>query len=230
MKKNILILLVLPVILLGFTLPSVAGKPFEGLVTYKISYPGINLPAEQQGMLPKILTVSIKGTKSRTEIKTGMGNQIEIIDYVSKTKIGLIDMMGQKLAVKNTTDDIEKEMKDAGDVKVTLTDETKTIAGYVCKKAVITVNNDGVESKLDAYYTSELGGKISNFDNPYYKDIDGVLLEFSMKTEQFNMEFSATSVEKKTVSAKDFEIPEGYKEVTPDELKKMFGGMGGGDK
>ena len=38
------------------------------------------------------------------------------------------------------------------------------------------------------------------------------------------MKFTATSVKKQKVTDKDFEIPEGYKEVTKEELQNMFGG------
>ncbi|MBM3403844.1 MAG: hypothetical protein FJY10_03010 [Bacteroidetes bacterium] len=201
-------------------------KPFEGVITYKISYPGLDLPAEQQGMLPKLLIVKIKGTKSRSEINTPMGDQIEITDYVAKTKVGLIDVMGQKYAVKTNKEAIEKEMKEQGTATVQLTNETKEIAGYVCKKALININEDGVESTMTVYYTSEIGNKEANFDNAYFKDIDGALLEFQMKSPQFAMEFTATTVEKKTISSNEFVIPEGYKITTEEELKELFGGMG----
>jgi hypothetical protein len=38
------------------------------------------------------------------------------------------------------------------------------------------------------------------------------------------MKFSATSVEKKSLAAKDFEIPSDYTLTTQDELKSKFGG------
>ena len=70
-----------------------AGKSFEGIITYKISYPGNKFTESQQAMFPKMLMVSIKGSNSKTEIKTQMGDQIEITDYMTKTKVALIDMM-----------------------------------------------------------------------------------------------------------------------------------------
>ena len=86
-----------------------AGKTFEGIITYRISYPDNKYSESQQAMLPKLVLVSIKGNNSRTEIKTAMGNQVEIKDYTTKTNITLIDMMGQKYAVKSSAEEIEKE-------------------------------------------------------------------------------------------------------------------------
>ena len=133
-------------------------------------------------------------------------------------------MMGQKYAIKQTTAEIEKEMEKEPKPIVELSDTTKVIAGFSCKKAVITVNNDGVKSTYEVYYSNELGSKMANFDNPLYKDIDGVLLEFLLKNRDINMKFSATSVEKKSLPAKDFEIPSDYTLTTQDELKSKFGG------
>jgi hypothetical protein len=219
--------LFLPVLMISLFCTSglIAGnKSFEGMITFKISYPDSKFSESQQAMLPKMLTVTIKGTKSKSEIKTSMGNQIEIIDYTEKTKIALIDMMGQKYAVKSTNEEIEKENAKEPVPTVVLTNETKVIAGYTCKKALVTTNDDGVKASYEVYYTDELGSKVVNFDNPLYKDIDGVLLEFSIKTQQFTMVFTATAVEKKGVTAKEFEVPAEFKLVTKEELQSKFGG------
>jgi hypothetical protein len=175
-------------------------------------------------MAPKVMTVSIKGSKARTEMNVGGGLVVEILDYVAKTKIALINMMGQKFAIKSTSAEIEKE--NAGQPKgtVSITNETKNIAGYTCKKAIVTTNDDGVKSTFEVWFTDEIGGKDANFDNPMYKDINGVMLEFILKTPQASMKLSATSIEKKAVSAKDFEIPSDYTLTTQDELKGKFGG------
>jgi GLPGLI family protein len=226
MKKSTLLFIPLLAALWIYSGTLSAGKPFEGIVTFKISYPDSKFNESQQDVLPKMLTVAIKDTKSKTEIKTQMGAQIEIMDYKDKNKVTLMDIMGQKYAIKMTNEQIEKENSKEPPATVALTNETKVIAGYTCKKAIVTVNDDGVKSTYVVYYTSELGPKAANFDNPIYKDIDGVMLEFSMKNPQFTMEFTATSVEKKSVSAKEFEIPVEYKVITKEELQSKFGGMG----
>lgn len=227
MKRTTYILIsTLFVLFLSSTGIMAAVKSFEGIITYKISYPDNKFTESQQALFPKMLTVTIKGSNSKTEIKTQMGDQVEITDYMTKTKVALIDMMGQKYAVKSTAEEIEKENAKEPTPKVEVTKETKVIAGYTCKKAVVSVNDDGVISKYDVFFTNELGPKAANFDNPLYKDIDGVMMEFSMKTPQFTMVFSATAVEKKSLSGKEFEIPSDFTVITKEELKSKFGGMG----
>jgi GLPGLI family protein len=201
-----------------------AGKPFEGIVTYKITYPDSKFSESQLAQFPKTLTVTIKGPHARQEIIMPMGSQVEIYDYTAKNKIQLLNVMGSKYAIKSSSEDIDKENAGQPAGTVELSNETKVIAGYTCKKAIVTVNDDGMKSTYEVFYTSELGSKVANFDNPIYKDIDGVLLEFTMKTPQFVMKFSASSIEKKSISNKEFEIPADYVLTTQEELKKKFGG------
>jgi hypothetical protein len=227
MKK---VLSVFSVLLFSSLFTALSGSPapktFEGVITYKITYPDNKFTESQLSMFPKLLIVTVKGEKSRSEIMTPMGNQVDITDYATKTKVGLFDIMGQKYAIKSNSDDIQKEMASEAKSTITLSPETKMVAGYLCKKAIVTVDDKGTKYSFDVYYTSELGPKEANFSNPTFKDIDGVLMEFSMKTEQFTMKFTATSVEKKTVSAKDFEIPADYTITTEEEFQSKFGGMG----
>jgi predicted transcriptional regulator len=214
--------------ILAIILPAIAFagvKPFEGVITYKITYPDSKFTESQLAMFPKLMTVLVKGAKSKTEMSTGMGNQTEINDYTDKTKIALLDMMGQKYAIKETAAEIQKDMEKEPAAKVEITNETKTIAGYLCKKAMVTSEQDGEKTVYEVWFTNEIGSKDANFDNPLYKDIDGVLMEFLMKTPQITMKFTVSSVEKKSVSAKEFEIPADYKLTTKEELKSKFGGM-----
>ncbi|MFH1161216.1 MAG: DUF4412 domain-containing protein [bacterium] len=206
----------------AFALP----KSFEGVITYKISYPDSKFTESQLAMFPKIMTIMIKGDKAKSEIQTPMGAQIEITNYADKTKVGLINMMGQKYAIQETADEIQQDMKDDPLGQVQLTDETKTIAGYNCKKAIVTMDDDGSKTTYEVWYNNEFGAINSNFDNALYKDINGVLMEFTMITPQFTMQFSAIAVEKKSVSSKEFEIPAEYTLTTKEELQsKMGGGM-----
>jgi len=224
MKKIILALSFVLIASLFGSNHAMSGKPFEGVITYKISYPGSKASESQMAMYPKLLTISIKGTKSRTDLQMSNMNTITITDYTDKTSVSLLNLMGQKYAIKKTSAEIEKEMSKEAKPTVELTGETKMIAGYNCKKAVISVNDDGVKNTYEVYFTSEMGSKLANFDKPWYKDIDGVLLEFLMINRDITMKFTATSIEKKNLAAKDFEIPSDYTITTLDELKNKFGG------
>jgi len=222
MKKNLSFAWLLLAI---FAISSFAAsaKEFKGVITYKITLSGSGVTDEMKNMMPKTMTMSIKGNKARSEMVMMMGKTVSITDGDSKETITLMDMMGQKIAVKSTSKEIEEELAKSPKTTVNVTGETKDILGYTCKKAIITF--EGEDTEIIVYYTEELGSSTLNFDNPQFKDINGVMLEFEMPNEQFSMQFVATSVEKKDVSDSDFTIPEGYQVKTREEMQGMFGGM-----
>lgn len=227
MKQKAYLQIPFVIILMLMVFSAFAGpKSFEGVITFKITYPDNKFSESQMAMFPKVLIITIKGDKSKSEIQTPMGAQVEITNYSEKTKVGLINMMGQKYAIPETTEQIMEDMKKEPTPEVQVTGETKTIVGYTCKKAVVTVTDNGSKTTYDVWFSEDFGAENPNFDNPLYKDINGVLLEFSMVTPQFTMVFSAVSVEKKSISNKEFDIPEDYTVTTKEELQsKMGGGM-----
>lgn len=205
------------------------AKDFKGIITYKISYEfSEEMKAQMQGMesmFPKVMTYYISGNMAKIVISSPMGgNNINIIDGNNKVVYTLMDMMGNKFYFKKSSEEIDEELAKESDPEIKYLDETKEIAGYECKKASITVENDGEASTFNIYYSPELGNKSLNFDNSLFKEIDGTLMEFEMNERGVVMRFEAVSVEKKKLKESDFEIPEDYKETTPEELQQNFGG------
>jgi hypothetical protein len=228
MKKTAQIFTVLVVMLALVSGQSFAGgKEFTGTIVYNITYPDSKLDDQTMAMMPKTLKIKIKGNMSRTEMSLGMGTTVIIFDSEARSGVTLMDMMGQKFAMKMTTEDIEKEMKETPEATVINTTETKEIAGYTCKKAIVKMKEKGseTETELVVFYTEDLASAKMNELNPMYKDIPGTMLEYAMNEKGMNMFLTAISVEKEKIADSEFETPEGYKVVTQSELKSMFGGQ-----
>jgi GLPGLI family protein len=221
--KKILSFMMVTAIIMGFASTAIS-KDFSGVITYKISYPGMEIDASMAAMMPKMATLSIKENMSKFEISMGqMGKQIQIIDGEAKTVTTVMDMMGQKFYYVESEDEIMAE-EGSGDVKVDIKDETKEIAGYECTKAVVTVTESGEEMMFTVFFTEEIGSSSLNIDNPYFKEIPGAMLEFEIDTGAGTMKMEALSIDKKKLSDADFEVPEGYEKKTSAEIKQMFGG------
>ncbi len=224
MKKLFRFTLILSAFVIAFS-SITSAKGFKGIITYKISFPGSTIDASTKAMLPKMMTYKIRDNFGRTEIDMGgMGKQIQIINGEEKTISMLYNLMGQKFCVTMSSEAIEKEMADKPKPTIEYVDETKEIAGYTCKKAIVTVEDNNQKNSFIIYYTNELGSNTLNFDNNLFKDIDGVLLEFEIDEGEMKMKLEAISVEKKNIPQSEFVVPEDYKVVTQDELKNMFGG------
>ncbi|MDZ7740233.1 MAG: hypothetical protein U5Q03_00275 [Bacteroidota bacterium] len=226
MKKSLNILSILFFALIVFSNNSYAGnKPFNGIITYKISFPDSDFDAQTMSMLPKVATVMVKDNMMKTSITMGMGTQTSIVDGNTKTTVSLIDMMGQKYAVRTTEEENFEELEKY-ETSVEETGETREIAGHDCKKVIVHVKNKETEDETDitVFYTDkyEIGNIYS--DKAMFEKINGLMLQYEIDTKGMKMVFTATDVKKKKVSDDEFEIPEGYTETTQEELRRNFGG------
>lgn len=203
----------------------------EGYVLYDTKFDG--MPAEQAAMMGDMETKTyFKNGKVYTESSSMMGSQIAVIDDKGMTM--LMEQMGNKFAIKQTKEEMEKEAaksKDkTPDPKIEYTEETKTIAGYECKKANITVvGRDKKEEKIEMWYCDK-------FENPNkdgkgrgqgaLKGLKGMPFEYAFSIGGgMKLKMIAKEVSTDPVSDSKFEVStEGYKLMTVDELKAMQGG------
>ena len=223
--KNIFRLLMIATIIMAMS-SAAMSKDFKGVINYKISFPGMDIDPSMAAMMPKMATLTIRGEMSKFVISMGqIGTQSQILDGDNRTVTTLMDMMGQKFYYVQTEDEIQEEQGSGDNVKVDIKDETKEIAGYECKKAVITVTEEGSEMLFTVYFTDEIGSNSLNFDNPIFKDIKGAMLEFEVDTGGGQrMKMEAVSIDKKSIPDSEFEIPEGFVQKTSKEIRQMFGG------
>jgi len=217
MKKQLIILAAIAVTSLTNPELSIAQKPFtEGKIVYSITYPDMEMDNQMAGMMPTEQVVFVKGMNTRTDFSMGMGiNSSTIMNGKTGDMIALTDMMGTKSAVKISAAEIKKasDKSKSGTPKVTLSSETKVIAGYTCKKAVVSGENGGT---LDIYYTDKITSKLAGVSE--YKEIKGFPMEYAVEQSGIKMKFSAKSITPQKVA-----IPADYKVMTQEEMRKQFG-------
>lgn len=202
----------------------------EGYILYDMKMEG--LPPEQAAMMGDMETkVTFKGAKSLTEVNSMMFSQQASSD--ENGVVMLMEQMGNKMAIKQTKAEMEKEeakIKDKqADPKIEYVNETKTIAGYECKKAIVTmVDKDKKENKVEIWYSDK-------FENPnkegrgrgqnVMKGLKGVPFEYSSNMGSMKINMVAKEVSVEPVADSKFVLStEGYKLMTMDELKAMQGG------
>lgn len=201
----------------------------EGYVVYEMKIEG--MPAEQAAMMGDMETkVTFKDGKTLTEITSMMFTQQMLND--EKGLLILSESMGNKTAVKMTKEEMDKEKakvkEKSPEPKIEYTNETRTIAGYECKKAVITVADKKKESKSEVWYCDKFenqnkDGKGKGMSG--MSEIKGMPFEYT--GEQGPMKFKMTAKEVSTdpISDSKFDIStEGYKLMTMEEVKAMQGG------
>jgi GLPGLI family protein len=216
MKKIILIFSVLIMAL------NLNAQNFEGRIVFNLEYPKLPNP-EMASMMPKETVSYFKGGKSRMEMNMSMGmKNATITDAKTGEAVVLMDMMGQKYALTGAGDDPESK-KASEEAKVTVTKETKKIAGYTCTKAIIEVpsKDKGVQS-MEAWFTKDLKFVKGYAKGPLGK-LDGLILQYSILQNGMEMILTAREVVKESVSDDKFAVPADYTKMTQEEFMKAMG-------
>jgi|688.fasta_scaffold422127_2 GLPGLI family protein len=205
---------------------SLFAQNFEGKIVFNMSFPDFKDP-ELAAMLPKEAVTFFKNNQSRMEMNMMMGMRNSTISNgETNSSITLMDLMGQKYAIENSNSTALDQKKITESAKVTLTKDKKMIAGYSCTKALVEMLNPEKPSekvKMDMWFTKEISINKSYMIGPMEK-IDGSVLEFSLYQSGMMIVLSAKEVLKQPVSDDLFSIPNDYKRITAEDLKKMMGG------
>ncbi len=226
MKKTLLFLGI--VIVLGFTQQASAQKKAspskiltEGIIIYDLKLDGAEELGMMAAMIPTELTVKFKGTKSRSEFATGMSETIAITDSKDyKSTVVLLDMMGNKYAMKVDEAKVAEQKANMPIYDVMETKETKIIAGYNCKKAVLV--NQTTKEEVTVFYTPEIPYAENSF-NAEFSKVKGMPMEYVAKMSNFKITATVREVKKEKIDNSIFVAPAEYKVVTQEELMKELG-------
>ncbi|SDM00600.1 protein of unknown function [Catalinimonas alkaloidigena] len=199
------------------------AQDFEGRINYSIKVSGSN--AQQlAAMMPKSYDLQMKEGKVRMKSDAAMMNDVLMLN---DERVSYLMLPSQKKAFRIKMQDQNDQQEN---VSVEKTDETRSIAGYNCKKYVVSVKDpqSGVTQKQTIWATpalqlSKMQGSTGGM-NIFYKDIDGTPLAITMETPMFSMEMTATNVSKESVPDAVFTVPSEYK--VEDFDPAMLQGMG----
>jgi GLPGLI family protein len=190
----------------------------EGLIQYDVSVQTGSSHAKMADAFDGALgMVYVKGSQSRTELKSAIGNSVTIYDSKAGTGVVIREFGSQKLLIRmNAKNWADKNKKYEG-ITFTNTGETKKIAGYNCVKADARLA-DG--TTFTVFYTTELVMENKSYE-AQFKNIPGVPLEYESIVGSLRVKYSASKVSFDPVPIQRFEIPtSGYREMTYDESVK----------
>ncbi len=197
----------------------------EGHISYKIDLTSDNpdMQSALSMMQGSLLDVYFMGQSTRAEMKMGsMMNVTSISNEKSGDVLMLMSGMIGFNAIKTTLTELKSQSQEEPKVEISLLDEKKEILGYVCKKAILT-DEEGSESTF--WYTEDI--LASKEGQNYLNDkVPGFPLEYDINNSGFKMTMIASSVVKSLKKNErnelfNFSIPEGYKEMTLEDLKNM---------
>jgi len=217
--KKLIILLSISVFIIACENSFFSGKLNEGVIQYKLEYLDDANEKPIISLLPTEMSIKFKKHNFLQVVEGWMGifRMAGVNNSDTKTKSALLKIMNKKYLyqVEGTTDGFGFDpMKDK---KIELTDETKEIAGYNCKKANITWKGN----KFEIFYTDEISIEDPNWNNPF-PEIEGILLEYQYEMFEIKTRVTATKVSKEEVPDSEFEIPEGYEKVSKKDMEVVI--------
>ncbi len=195
----------------------------EGKLEYKIIYPRQLESDGSTTFLPSEMITFFKGDDVMMDIKGGFG--LYHLKYISKatgdTCFTLFKLFDKKLYYPMDNKQTLFVFKELGKPRIKLfKDSLKTIAGFLCKKAVISFPKTRIRS-INAYYTEEIGREKPNVNTPFEK-IPGVLMEFNFFYKTLTFKVVAKKFSPVKVSGSEFNIPSGYKKTTQEEIESFI--------
>lgn len=203
--------------LIGISVQGFCQKSFdEGTLTFSLNLQTDNAQAQQM-MAGSTLTIAVKKNWSLSKMQSSMMQMTTLVDASADTALTVMAMMGKNYYTKMDAKQLhDKYYADTANYKVQYTDETKTICGYLCHKAVLTTK-DG--KKLDCWYTTDLVPSSKLYHQ--YMQIKGVPLEFASASSRGTMEITCTKVDMSPVSDSTFHVDLKGAEPMPDFMKNM---------
>lgn len=154
-------------------------------------------------------TVFIKGNNSRVDLISSSFLQTLIYDKSTGNAVILRELGANKFMTQlDNKAWLAQNIKFAG-INISYLNETKTILGYECKKAILHLL-DG--TSFTAFYTLAIAPSVKEFELQF-KDIPGFVLEYETDGEKGQkIVYTATKINLSPVPASKFDIPtKGYR-------------------
>jgi GLPGLI family protein len=147
---------------------------------------------------------------------SSLGMQATIIDDVKNTISVLKEYGDQKYLIQLTPADWKDANKRYEGVTFNFTDESKTIAGYNCKKAV---GKLATGTSFSVWYTPDLVPENKDFQNAN-KSLPGLAMEYEASMGNLIVTYTVSKISFSPVPAAKFDLPKtGYRVLTYAESK-----------
>lgn len=237
MRNSVLFLLFAVV----FALPSTQAQLFrskkmnKGSITYTLNVEESKDPNVAMVNNSTLKLVFLKGDLRATGAVMGgliMGDLI--MNSGDSKGLALIQMMGEKTAMKIPSEDVKKAQKEMTNLDEITTQfkevkgGEKEIAGYKCRK-VFANNPKDPSTKVAIYLTDKIDVSAVSFMGEVSEKLGGFPLGVEVDSPDGKFSMLATEIDKSTPVSSNFDlvIPEGYTEKTSEELQQTSPAIGG---
>lgn len=192
----------------------------EGTIEYSLSFPEHDPQSLMAGMLPEKTTLYFSNDRQLADLSAGMGmfRTSMVVNNSKRQAEYHMSVMSRKLVSCLGPGDLSLFQQGSHALEIIFTNETDSIAGYQCRKALALFNRMEMP-EAELWYTDAIGIKDPNWFGPY-AEIPGVLLRYDVMQYGMRMRLTATSVTPGPVDEERFRPREGYQRVAPEVFHK----------
>ena len=193
----------------------------EGSIVYDVSF-----PYEQNSLMlelyPKEMLFEFNNDFMRGSLKSTWGviTTDLLINKDQKTYEQYFKSFGDKYSLTLKSDEMKDLFGLTPDATITPTNDTLTIAGYLCQKSLATFPGDTLPP-IELYFTKDLDITNDNWWNKYYQ-IDGFLLGYEVEQYGKRMKLRAREVTFQPIAPDRFVAPEGYTALNALDMDKQI--------
>jgi GLPGLI family protein len=163
-----------------------------GRIDYKITYLNNDIDKRARNVLPSKMKLCFNEKQASNNIEgfMGMYKLNAFTNFHTRKCSTMLKVFDQHYLFKGNRDEQMCCFDTMDDMEIMETDETKMVAGFECKKAIVKL--PATNESFIIFYTNQIKLRHPNATNPYRK-IKGVLMEFELKLVHLNMRFVAES-------------------------------------
>jgi len=205
-----------------YTAVAAAQKLYnEGTVIYNIVVSTGNTETKAADLLDgAVMRMYIKGMQTRTDLKSILGTTTTYQDARTGAAVVLNEYGEQKIMIRMSKEEFDDRNKKYNELKYELRNDTKTILGFACKLAVVTLS-DGTTFRV--YYAPDLVFQNKNYGQQF-QSLPGFPLEYESELGKMKVTYIAGKITFDPITAALFDIPKtGFREMTYEEVKKTQG-------
>jgi GLPGLI family protein len=197
------------------------GRITSGRIDYNITYLNNNLDDKTMELLPKHMKLFFDENQALNNIEGFLGfyKLDAITDFHTRKCSTILKVFDKNYLFKGRRDEMMCCFDSMEDMKITETNETKIIAGFECRKAIVFLPSTG--KQFDIYYTDKIELRRPNSTNPY-KKINGVLMEFELNLLYVKMRFTADKFQAQSVNPSKSALPKNIRDINRDQMTQLL--------
>lgn len=194
-------------------------RPDEGVIKYNVSFPLLGEESITASLLPEEMTLYFKNDDITSEFETigGVFKNKLISNAKNRELYHELKVFRKKIKVDMDMEDIGLMMSSFPAMTLIKTNQTDSIAGYLCKKAIAVYADVGRKESI-IWYTEDIKVQNPNWYNQFY-EIDGVLMEYEFEQLGITMHLRASEVSSVPIKKDIFKPEKDYKNISMEMMQ-----------